>query len=57
MNGITPSGRALVEQISTLFGGCALPFLGDEAGFATGIVDMPLNDGERPTIQYSVHLP
>jgi hypothetical protein len=55
-HGPAQTGQTLVEQISTFFGGCAL-FLGDEAGFATGFDDIPLNDGECSTIQYSVHLP
>jgi hypothetical protein len=56
-HGPAQTGQTLVEQISSFFGGCALPFLGDEAGFATGFDDVPLNDAECSTIQYSVHLP
>lgn len=56
-HGPAQTGQTLVEQISTFLGGCVLPFLGDEAGFATGFQDIPLNDGECSTIQYSVHQP
>lgn len=48
------TGRALKEQISSYGGGC-LVFLGAE-GFATGPEDVPDEEGECSTFQYSQHV-
>jgi hypothetical protein len=50
-------GLRLKDQISSYLGGCELPFLGDDIGFATGPQDIPTAFGECSTIQVSVHAP
>lgn len=54
-HGPADTGEALVEQMSSYLGGCAL-FLGP-GGFAGSASDIPANPGECSTIQLAFHNP
>jgi len=56
-HGPAQRGRTLYEQLTSYLGGCNLPFLGDDAGFAQSATDIPANEGECSTIQLAFHNP
>ena len=50
-------GTVLYEQLTSYLGGCDLPLLGDENGFAQSFSDIPVNERECSTIQVAFHNP
>ncbi len=54
-HGPSQRGQDLAAQISSYLGGCVLPFLGNNAGFAQSASDIPALEGDCSTIQVSPH--